>query len=62
MLHLPSIPLLLPASHHQLVLFVVNQIPPKTILWRFKISENVRIPATNITMLIYSRNYEGKKS
>ena len=62
MLHLPSTPLLLPASQHQQNTVYRNQIPPKILLWRFKISENVRIPATNITMLIYSRNYEGKKS
>ena len=61
MFHLPSTPLLLPASQHQLVLFVVINTAQNTT-WRFKISENVRIPATNITMLIYSRNYDGKKS
>jgi len=62
MLHLPSTPLLLPASQHQLMLFVVIKYRQKKTTWRFKISENVRIPATNITMLIYSRNYDGKKS
>ena len=54
---LPLTPLLLPASQHQLVLFVVTKIP----LMRFKVSENVCIPETNIAMLIYSRNYDGKK-
>lgn len=57
MAQLPSTPLLLPASQHQQSAVCRNEKP----LMRLKISENVRIPATNITILIYSCNYDDKK-
>lgn len=61
MQELPSMPLLLSASQHQFVPFVVTKTAQNNDI-RFKISENVRIPTGNITMLLYSRNYDGKKN